>query len=391
MKISKKLTQTKPSRRPFWRRKRAAVLALVLVGVVTGLGCMQVTQIPVKGRLEPYALETTVDDESARYYLESYLAGQVADTQLHQRITAVHGTFGDRLPTREQLKQLSDEFSVDFAALVFGRQLLRQPGNPELQRQFLKHLEQVQQGQAAYPARDVLILMVPGYGYVENGQVTGADLANPRKLLQQAGYDVELVAIDQFGSVEANAAYIAQTILKHQRRDLVVTGASSANPAIHLALGKLLKPDQLARVKAWLNLGGILQGVPILEEFSQGPKDWLFSALLWFKGWDRASFESMYTSVSRERFAGLSVPRHIAIYNYLGLSLSGNISDFAWDKYLMMRDDGPNDGLTLLPDILAPNSLSILSPTTDHFFAEDPDIDRKTLALLVTILARLEA
>ena len=51
---------------------------------------------------------------------------------------------------------------------------------------------------------------------------------------------------------------------------------------------------------------------------------------------------------------------------------------------------GPNDGLTLLPDIVAPNNLSILSPTTDHFFAEDPEIDRKTLALLVTIVERIQ-
>ncbi len=52
----------------------------------------------------------------------------------------------------------------------------------------------------------------------------------------------------------------------------------------------------------------------------------------------------------------------------------------------MMRDDGPNDGLTLLPDVIAPNSLSILAPKSDHFFAEDPEIDSKTLALLVTVM-----
>jgi len=58
--------------------------------------------------------------------------------------------------------------------------------------------------------------------------------------------------------------------------------------------------------------------------------------------------------------------------------------------YLMMHSEGPNDGLTLLPDIIAPNSRSILSTTTDHFFAQDREIDNKTLALLATLIGEIE-
>ncbi len=56
----------------------------------------------------------------------------------------------------------------------------------------------------------------------------------------------------------------------------------------------------------------------------------------------------------------------------------------------MMHSEGPNDGLTLLPDIIAPNSRSILSTTTDHFFAQDREIDNKTLALLATLIGEIE-
>ena len=253
----------------------------------------------------------------------------------------------------------------------------------------LENLAAVRAGTAVYPKKATLIMLVPGYDYVANGVKTGADFARPRKLLEQAGYEVLFVAIDPLGSVEENAAFLAKDILAHRGRNIALAGASSAGPAIHLALGKLLQPEEVAHVKAWLNLGGILQGSPVLDQVASGPKRWLFSTVIWFKGWPRSSFDSMKIDVSRARFATLSVPPHIAIYNYLGLSLSGNISDFARDKYSMMREDGPNDGLTLLPDIIAPHSLSILSPTTDHFFAQDPEIDRKTLALLVTILERI--
>jgi hypothetical protein len=55
------------------------------------------------------------------------------------------------------------------------------------------------------------------------------------------------------------------------------------------------------------------------------------------------------------------------------------------DKYCIMRSQGPNDGLAMLPDMVAPNSLSIIAPTSDHFFAEDPQIKEKTMAILNTV------
>lgn len=372
--------------------KRGMGLILIVLAVflfLVGFGCVHIDKIPAQGALQGYALKTTVDHESAKFYLENYLAGKNPSSEYSQKIDQIHQQLQTDLPSRAQLKQLSRAFSVDFAALLFGNQLLKQKGNAELQRQFQKNVSHVQKGEMVYLPKEILIMMVPGYGYVENGQETGADFASPRKLLQDLGYQVDFVEIDQFGSVEANAEFLSRRILSQREHKVVLVGASSANPAIHLALGKLLKPSDLKHVLAWLNLGGILQGVPVLDKFSAGPQAWLFSALMWFKGWERSSFESMSTVASRKRFAALSVPKHIAVYNYLGLSLSGDISRFAWDKYLMMREEGPNDGLTLLPDILAPNSLSILSFKTDHFFAEDPDIDTKTLALLVTIIERL--
>lgn len=362
-------------------------LCLTVPVLIAGIGCSSGPKIPAQGNLQSHTITTTVDHESARYYLESYLAGKSTDTPLHRRIGQIHAQLKNAVPTRDQLKEISSEFSLDFAALLFAEQLLKQPGNPELQTQFLRNLESIRVGTAVYPRKATLIMLVPGYDYAANGAKTGADFARPRKLFEEAGYEVHFVAIDPLGSVEENAAFLAKDILAHRDRTIAIAGASSAGPAIHLALGKLLQPGELTHVKAWLNLGGILQGSPVLDQVAAGPKGWLFSTVIWFKGWPRSSFDSMQVAVSRERYATLSVPPHIAVTNYLGLSLSGNISDFARDKYAMMREDGPNDGLTLLPDIIAPNSLSILSPTTDHFFAEDPEIDRKTLALLLTIMA----
>jgi len=365
-------------------------LCLICSHLALFLGCAaSQPRIPVRANFHGYAIDTTVDDERARVYLEDYLQEKPVPAELQHKFAAFDKRVSNNLPTRDELREIAAEFSLDFGALFFMHRLLSQPGNPELNRRYLHHLEQVRNTKARFPKQDILIILVPGYDYAENGHVTGADFKAPRALLEQAGYEVLFIDIDPIGSVEENAAYLSAKIAEHKQRKIVVAGASSAGPAIHLALGQMARRSDLANVKAWLNLGGILQGVPVLDQFSSGPKGWLLSTIIWFKGWKKYSFESMRTAVSRRRFAAMAVPKHIQIYNYLGLSLSGDISIFASDKYAMMRADGPNDGLTLLPDAIAPNSLSILSPKTDHFFAQDPEIDKKTLALLLTILERI--
>ena len=285
--------------------------------------CSSVKEIPVKGRLHDYSILTTVDDERAKYYLENYLANQRKKSKLDREIDLIHKTFEGRLPTREKLKEVSDKMSVDFAALVFGNQLLKQEANSQLQNRFLLNLKSVKNNTVEFPNKDILVMIVPGYDYIENGHFTGADFARPRKSIKQAGYDVHFVAIDPIGSVEENATVITDSILKNKHRKMVFVGASSAGPAIHLSLGKLVKADDLKNVKAWLNLGGILQGVPVLDKFSSGIKGMLFSLIVWFKDWRMDSFESMYTGISRKRFATLKVPDHLLVINYLGLSLSG--------------------------------------------------------------------
>ena len=94
--------------------------------------------------------------------------------------------------------------------------------------------------------------------------------------------------------------------------------------------------------------------------------------------------------VLRERFEELSIPEEIQVLNYISMSLSGDISDFGWDKYLLMRSDGPNDSLSLLPDLLLPEGRTIVSPKGDHFFAEDPLIEQKSVALVLTILESID-
>ena len=81
---------------------------------------------------------------------------------------------------------------------------------------------------------------------------------------------------------------------------------------------------------------------------------------------------------------------YLESYLYMGLPLSGQLSKYSTDKYPLLASKGPNDSLTLLRDIIAPDSLTIIALGSDHFFAEDPKINDKTIALTILVISYLE-
>ena len=105
-----------------------------------------------------------------------------------------------------------------------------------------------------------------------------------------------------------------------------------------------------------------------------------------YYGWDNDEIMTMSAAQSRERTKSLSVPQHIVVINYMGLSLTGSLSSLSIYKYPLIADQGPNDGLTPLVDIIAPNSLTLVATGSDHYFGEDPQISLKTIAMVKTIL-----
>ena len=85
--------------------------------------------VPVQGHVGMQTIQTRVDSEAARYYVENYLAGEVTDAALNDRIDRADRSADQKLPDRDQLKQLTEEFSVDFASLYLADHIVRVPVN----------------------------------------------------------------------------------------------------------------------------------------------------------------------------------------------------------------------------------------------------------------------
>ncbi len=359
------------------------------------LACSSYPKYPVAVDFLDEKIDTTVDSEVAQYYLQHYIQGKKENPGFDQRIDKVYQMQITDLPDRQTLKQLSRQFSPDFAAIFLASRLWDDPSNRDVQHRFQWYLKQTKEElfspQDVY--HDYLVLFVPGWNYVDNGSVTGSDFAAPRKLIDSMGVENYLVNIPSTGSIFQSAEVLAKDIERYSGngRKIIVVGASAAGPSIHYVLGKHLNHRQLSSVVGWVNLGGILQGSPLIDYFQEWPQKILLNAVLWYKDWDNEEILTMSAQRSRKRFNELSIPEHIVVMNYLGLSLSGDLTHLSSYKYPFIVEHGPNDGLTLLVDIIAPHSQTLIATKSDHYFGEDPHIGDKAAAILKTVIDLIES
>ena len=360
-----------------------SMIILLLSGLLLLSSC---AGLPVTGMVGGQPIDTRVDSEVARYYLGNYLAGKHSDTALDERIDRVYEGADGSLPDRGQLKHLSDQFSVDFAALYFADQIARVPVNRRFRSAFEKAYEYASkalpEGQVRLSA-GYEVLVVPTYLY-KRFLATGADMAVPREALQKAGLTCHFVETDDDGTVEANADIVLAAIRAHAKsgRRLIILSASKSGPEVALALTKL-GAAETPHVVAWINAVGALQGTPLAD-------DRIFPELEYIVGkLDPLGMESMTTARSRLRFDTFRIPEHVLVVNYLGIPVSGTVSFWMRRSYAPMRKYGPNDGNVLLADMIFPSGITVFELGADHFMRNRP-LDISTVALAITVINWLE-
>lgn len=306
------------------RREISSPRLIILLSVLLLLSAC--AGLPVRGIVGGQMIETRVDSEVARYYVASYLAGKHGDAILDERIDRVYQSAHNGLPDRSELKQLSDDFSVDFAALYLADQIARTPINRRFRSDFAQAYDYTRkafpEGRVRLPtaAPDYEWVFVPTYLY-KRFLAAGADMAVPRAALQKVGLTCHFVETDDDGAIEANADLVIAAIRARAQtgRRLILVSASKSGPEVALALTKLGLAES-RHVAAWINIVGALQGTPMADER-------LLPELEFFVGKvDAAGTESLTTARSRQRFYSFHIPDHVLVINYFGIPVTGSIS-----------------------------------------------------------------
>jgi hypothetical protein len=369
---------------------RSAIAFGLLVGVLQGCSA-PIPRIPVRADLDGETVVTTVDSDIAAYYASDYLSGRRSRPKLDQAIDAVHREVERTPPGRALFASLNKQYSTDFAALVLWQRLTADPNNREANEVFEREFDRITKSRGAgataerpFP-RDYLILFVPGWFYRSQPE-SGADFAGPRAVLSALGARTALVQTDENGSVESNAAQVASAIVEASRsgENLILVSASKAGAEVALALSTLQRSGQAGSVKAWVNIGGLLHGTALADIGTEWPGRWYVRL---FMIGDRSfdGIESLTTKKSLARASAMQLPPEMLVINYVGIPLSGQISERARPGYKLLRREGPNDGLTQIVDEIAPGSITIVELGLDHYF-DHAEIQVKTGALAWTVL-----
>jgi hypothetical protein len=345
--------------------------------------------LPVRGTVGGQRIETRVDSEVARYYLADYLAGNHSNPLLDARIDQVYRTFNGNLPGRSELKQLSDEFSTDFAALLLADEISRVPLNRRFRRVFDEAYEYTRKtlpdGRAKLPpaADRYEALIVPTYLY-NRVNFSGADLAAPRKALKEVGLTCHFVETSDDGPIESNAEIVMAAIRARAQsgRRLIIISASKSGPEVALALTKLA-PAETRHVAAWINAVGALQGTPLIDDKVLAELEFIVGKV------DEAGVESMSVARSRRRFESFRIPQHVLVVNFFGIPLSGSVGFRARRGFFPLQKYGPNDGMTLLADMIFPGGVTLTEIGSDHFLM-DQHLDVTAVALAITVIRWLD-
>ena len=353
---------------------------LLLLGACAGL--------PVNGTVGGQVIQTRVDSEVARYYVENYLAGKRSDALLDERIDRVYQNANSDLPDRDDLKKLSDDFSVDFAALYLADQIAHDPVNRRFRSAFDQAYEYTRKafplGHMEVPAAAKYdVLFVPTYLY-KRITFTGADMAVPRAALQKVGFACYFVETQDDGAIEANADLVIDAIRARAQsgRRLIIVSASKSGPEVALALTRMA-PAETQHVAAWINTVGALQGTPMVDERLLPEIEFIVGKV------DPAGMESLTVARSRERFDSFRIPKHILVVNYFGIPTVGSVSFLARRGFFLLRKHGPNDGLMLLADMIFPGGVTLTQVGSDHIRLSDR-LDISGVALAITVLGWLE-
>lgn len=294
---------------------------------------------------------------------------------------------GDIPALRDTLATVARTTTPDEAAALFATAVERLPRN----RAFRARFDAALAGPLAPPAGQAryLFVFVPGWLYRTNTE-SGADFARPRRVLAARGYAVRLAEIDENGTVEANGDELAAELVRlaGDGRRLILVSTSKGGPETQLALDRLARTGEAGHVAAWVNIGGLLNGTAIADQWSAWPRSWLAAFAFAFIGRDTAAVPSMQTAVRRARFAELRGPDGMLVVNYIGAPRAAEVTPGAQGDYAVLAPHGPNDGLTLLADALVSQGVTVVERGLDHYFAA-PDIDRRISALAQAVLETL--
>jgi hypothetical protein len=273
---------------------------------------------------------------------------QIDEVTLREQVQAEVKALSGELPDRDALRSLTDRHGIDHATALLHEALLASPHG-----ELLRRLERRGLGLAVPP--HVHVLVAPTMFWREHPEI-GGDGRLVVEVARRLGLRAEVAPTRSLGSVEENAPLLLEAL---GRLDGEVWLVSLSRGSLDLkrafAVGR--GGPELRRVRAWVNISGIVGGSPLIDRAGRTPLHRLFFELyLRLRGGQGAAFFDMARSSAAAQ-APLHVPPGIEVLNVVPLPLPSHLSRATLKHHRRLAVEGPNDGFVAFRDAVAPGAI----------------------------------
>jgi hypothetical protein len=281
------------------------------------------------------------------------------------------------------LQQLTQKEGMDFAVAVLYTRLLREPQNAAL---YAKVREARKRPPAVYP-RPVTLAFCPGAYYREITK-NGADGRILREAAEPYVQQAILVPTGSSATAAENGAFLCEWLLERPSGERIVFASLSKGASdIKAALAHPMAETAFRNVRGWINVSGVLCGLPIFNWLLRRPvMTAAYRFLFWCRGMDFRVIPNLRWGEGEALDFPLWLPDHVRMLTVVGFPLGRHFGHPLLRKNRRrMAPWGPNDGLMLLGDsCLLPGAVYPVWGA-DHFMRPRGD-SRPLAALLAGIL-----
>ncbi len=252
----------------------------------------------------------------------------------------------------DSLHEITSRESIELATAVLYDRIRRSDRHGPF-------IRKIEAPEAAVPNHSgkALIGIIPG-AFWQQYPHTGADGRASLQIAAEAGIEAALIPVHSFGSLNSNALLLLDWLARNREREIVMVSLSKGGPdlktAIMLSQRAGSVDSNFGHVRAWVSIGGPLQGTPLVHWLQQRPLRSMGIRLLLFM---RGQRFGVINDLRRQHGAPLwdwpELPAHIRMIHVLAFPLRRHLTHrWAPRGYERLAPMGPNDGAgTLLGDV----------------------------------------
>jgi hypothetical protein len=312
------------------------------------------------------------------------MVGQVVETRTEREILErgqeLAQSFSLASLTPDVLSAITSREGIDVATAVLYDRVFKCPPNCD---GIAKLTQLREQNSKPGPPLDATFAIAPGAFHREFPH-TGADGRLLRDVAEKLGYRTALIPVSSTATLTEAAQSIHAWLNQQMNEKIVLASVSKGGADVKVALQLPGASDRFSNVVAWINVGGMLDGSPMVNWLLHRKlRTAFFRALFWWRGYNFRVISDLRYGSQTLLADALNLPPHIRLINVIGFPLTNHMSNHLSRKFRKrIAHLGPNDGGVMLADACRWPGLLYPVWGADHYMRPSWELRSLVRALL---------